>query len=342
MCHKGIDPLIERKKALADNKELLKQEKRKTIKFKDVWLEYLKARQSDWRPRSYQDHIELSRGGYDSEKNSVYTSQPIFQLFEYKLSELTADVFCDWLDHNDFRPTTSAKAYRLTRAFLNWCEEHEDYENLVPPKSYNSKKVKDKVPSPKAKNDCLMKQHLKPWFEEVNKLTSRKIAIFLICSLITGCRKNELLSLKWTDVDFRWKTAKVRDKIEDEGRLIPLTAYVESLLLELKKNSDSKFIFSSKAAECGHIVNPYDSLEKICKKLNIVLTPHGLRRSYRTLAIWAHINEGSLAQISGHKPSALVERHYIVRPMDMLRETLQEYEDWILQQVQNGINRNPP
>jgi hypothetical protein len=72
----------------------------------------------------------------------TYTSQPIFQLFEYKLSELTEDVFCDWLDHNDFRPTTSAKAYRLTRAFLNWCEEHEDYENLVPPKSYNSKKLK--------------------------------------------------------------------------------------------------------------------------------------------------------------------------------------------------------
>jgi len=38
MCHKGIDPLIERKKALADNKELIKQEKRKTIKFKDVWF----------------------------------------------------------------------------------------------------------------------------------------------------------------------------------------------------------------------------------------------------------------------------------------------------------------
>ncbi len=77
---------------------------------------------------------------------------------------------------------------------------------------------------------------------------------------------------------------------------------------------------------------------RICKKLNIELTPHGLRRSYKTLSIWAKINEGSLAQISGHKPSALVERHYIVRPMDMLRETLQEYEDWILQQVRNGIN----
>ena len=72
--------------------------------------------------------------------------------------------------------------------------------------------------------------------------------------------------------------------------------------------------------------------------MNIHLTPHGLRRSYRTLAIWAHINEGSLAQIAGHKPSALVERHYIVRPMDMLRETLQEYENWILNCVEDGVN----
>ncbi len=87
-----------------------------------------------------------------------------------------------------------------------------------------------------------------------------------------------------------------------------------------------------------HFKSLCNKAEKICKKLNIELTPHGLRRSYKTLAIWAKINEGSLAQISGHKPSALVERHYIVRPMDMLQETLQEYEDWILQQVRNGIN----
>lgn len=63
-----------------------------------------------------------------------------------------------------------------------------------------------------------------------------------------------------------------------------------------------------------------------------------LVRSYKTLAIWAQINEGSLAQISGHKPSALVERHYIVRPMDILRETLQEYEDWILSCVRDGVD----
>ncbi|GJC32831.1 hypothetical protein KAM398_28230 [Acinetobacter sp. KAM398] len=79
-----------------------------------------------------------------------------------------------------------------------------------------------------------------------------------------------------------------------------------------------------------HFKSLCNKAEKICKKLNIELTPHGLRRSYKTLAIWAKINEGSLAQISGHKPSALVERHYIVRPMDMRKRPLNTPYEFIL------------
>lgn len=33
-----------------------------------------------------------------------------------------------------------------------------------------------------------------------------------------------------------------------------------------------------------------------------------------------------------YQPIALVDKHYTVRPIDMLRETLQEYEDWIFEQ----------
>ncbi len=39
-----------------------------------------------------------------------------------------------------------------------------------------------------------------------------------------------------------------------------------------------------------------------------------------------------LVQISGHKPSTLVERHSTVRPHDMLKEEPQEYENWLLKE----------
>ena len=38
-------------------------------------------------------------------------------------------------------------------------------------------------------------------------------------------------------------------------------------------------------------------------------------------------------QIMGHKPSATAERHYWVRPLDLLRQWAERYEAWILEQA---------
>jgi integrase len=49
------------------------------------------------------------------------------------------------------------------------------------------------------------------------------------------------------------------------------------------------------------------------------LSIHGLRRSFGTLAEWVECPAGVSAQIMGHKPSATAEKHYRVRPLDLLR-----------------------
>ncbi|UDM37328.1 tyrosine-type recombinase/integrase [Acinetobacter haemolyticus] len=82
---------------------------------------------------------------------------------------------------------------------------------------------------------------------------------FYICTLITGCRKNELLTLKWRDINFKWKTAKIIDKVEDSGRIIPITTYVEKLLLDLKRTSDSEYVFSSSKVSI-RLTQPYQAI----------------------------------------------------------------------------------
>ena len=154
-----------------------------------------------------------------------------------------------------------------------------------------------------------------------------------MCCLLTGARKDEFLSLKWDDLDFRWKTIQLKDKVEDSGRTIPMTKYVEKLLRDIEKISDSSYIFSSNTSATGYIVNPYKEFKKICNEIDIQLTIHGLRRSFKSLAEWVDIPVGVTAQISGHKPSALAEKHYTYRPMDMLRGHLQKYENWVLEQA---------
>lgn len=64
------------------------------------------------------------------------------------------------------------------------------------------------------------------------------------------------------------------------------------------------------------------------------LTLHGLRRSFGTLAEWTETPVGVVAQIQGHKPSALAEKHpHRRRPLDLLRSWHIKIEAWILEQA---------
>jgi integrase len=66
---------------------------------------------------------------------------------------------------------------------------------------------------------------------------------------------------------------------------------------------------------------------------------HGLRRSFGTLCEWVEVPSGISAQIMGHKPSALAEKHYRRRPLDLLRMWHSKIEAWILKQA--GIETVP-
>ena len=63
------------------------------------------------------------------------------------------------------------------------------------------------------------------------------------------------------------------------------------------------------------------------------LTLHGLRCLFKSLTEWLEVPVGVVAQIQGHKPSAAAEKHYTVRPLDLLRVHHERIEAWILEQA---------
>jgi intergrase/recombinase len=58
-----------------------------------------------------------------------------------------------------------------------------------------------------------------------------------------------------------------------------------------------------------------------------------LRRSFGTLAEWTETHVGVVAQIMGRKPSAIAEKHYHRRPLDLLRMWHVKIEAWMLEQA---------
>ena len=58
-----------------------------------------------------------------------------------------------------------------------------------------------------------------------------------------------------------------------------------------------------------------------------------MRRSFKSLTEWLEIPVGIVAQIMGHKPSATAEKHYTVRPLDLLAKHHRSIEAWILKEA---------
>ncbi|WP_233881040.1 tyrosine-type recombinase/integrase [Paraburkholderia flagellata] len=355
----GRDPREEKKAATeADRAAAVARrttEKRNSATVAEVWRSYLDAHKAKWSERHYQDHVNLAQAGGDKKKRGkgLTVAGPLAPLMPLKLSDLAPERVATWLrDEAEDRPTNAEQSYRKLRAFIRWCDEHAEFSGLVPANVYSARSVRDAVPRPKAKDDCLQREQLRPWFESVCRIANPVISSYLQALLLTGARREEMAALRWDDVDFRWGSLHLSDKVETEtGRVIPLTPYLASLLLELRRINEtppnvrqmrrlaakgetwepSPWVFSSKTAADGKLAEPRIAHHKALDAAALPrLSLHGLRRSFGTLAEWCEVPVGVVAQIQGHKPSALAEKHYRRRPLDLLRMWHERVEAWIL------------
>lgn len=305
----------------------------------EAWAAYVKARKHKWSSRHLQDHEHISSPGGVAKKRGAGMTEPgpLASLMPLRLGDLTPARVEEWLKQETVRrPTYAALAYRLLRAFIRWAAGHVEYAGVVHVDAVGSRVAKDHVPRVKPKEgDSLQREQLAPWFKAVREIGNPVISAYLQTLLLTGARREELAGLTWADADFQWKSLTIRDKVEGE-RVIPLTPYVATLLSSLARRKDEKgkplpWVFSSPIAASGRIQEPRIQHVKALQAAGLPhVTLHGLRRSFGTLAEWTEAPVGIVAQIMGHKPSALAEKHYRRRPLDLLRMWHTRIESWIL------------
>lgn len=346
MTDKGIDPRqvkadqITNDEAKAQAKKdaesaKLLQDKHETLTLGMVWSIYIEARRKRWSEWSIRDHENIARvGGVKKIRGKGLTEDaPLASLLNVRLTDLTGIRIAEWLAKEaETRPTRATLAFRLLSVFVNWCDSQAEYKGLVPSGACKAKQVRDEMPSKNAKEgDCLQREQLTSWFKAVSELSNPVLSAYLQSLLLTGARRRELSALQWTDVDFQWLSMTIRDKVEGE-RTIPLTPYVAYLLASLPRRNE--WVFSSPSSANGQIAEPTPAHKRALIKAGLPdLTLHGLRRSFGSLAEWTETPAGVVAQIMGHKPSAIAEKHYRRRPLDLLRMWHVKIEAWVLEQA---------
>ncbi len=338
LIDEGHDPRDLKRDALAGQAEKQAAAAAHAVTVGEVWTAYLEARRPHWGERHYQDHEALSKAGGEPAKRGtrgrgVTIAGPIYSLLALPLRAIDAPTIEAWAAREAMtRPTQARLAWRCLKAFLGWCAEQPEYAPVLP--SVNpakTKKTREALGKPGIKQDAVMREQLPVWFDAVQKISNPVIAAYLQTLLLTGARPGEVLALRWDEINLKWRGLTIRDKVEGE-RVIPLTPYVSRLLHALPRRNE--WVFSSLTAAGGVLTIPRNQHNEACAVAGIDgLTLHGLRRSFKSLTEWLEIPAGVVAQIMGHKPSATAEKHYTVRPLDLLRVHHEKIEAWILEQA---------
>ena len=334
----GQDPREIERQRLQDEAHAKSAAIAKALTVGDVWANYIEQRRPVWGERHYKDHIEKTKaGGLPSGRrgfDKVPTKPgPLACLMPLRMVDLTQERIEAWAAlEAKTRPTSARLAWRLLKVFLTWCDEQPEYAALMTGKNpAKTKKTLEALGKARVKSDVLQRGQLGAWFAAVQQIQNPTIAAYLQITLLTGARPGEVLGLRWEDVNTQWRGISFKDKVEGE-RITPLTPYVANLLVSLPRRNE--WVFSSPTSASGCLSEPNTPHTRACKVAGLDdLTLHGLRRSFKSLTEWLEVPTGVVAQIQGHKPSATAEKHYTVRPLELLALHHERIEAWILEQA---------
>ena len=148
----------------------------------------------------------------------------------------------------------------------------------------------------------LQSDELPKFFKSLAVDQNAAIRDYVLLSLLTGARRENVLSMRWDEISFERKEWRIPRTKNGDPQTIPLMEEVVKVLEERKKNDNgSDYVFPGEGRH-GHLAEPRRGWERILKRAGIKdLRIHDLRR---TMGSWQARTGASLVIVGkslGHK-----------------------------------------
>lgn len=160
--------------------------------------------------------------------------------------------------------------------------------------------------------------------EAINAELNQSVVAAIWLYLLTGLRKEELLNLKWSDIDMTRKELKLTDTKNGKAHYLPLSIAAIDILNQTPRIEDNPYVIVGKNPGC-HLVNiakPWERIRKAAGLEDVRL--HDLRR---TVGSWLAQSNNSLHLIgkvlnhSNQSTTAIYSRF----SQDNVRDALEQH-----------------
>ncbi len=297
----GIDPMAEKQrvKAIPLTKDAFEK-----------YLEEIKAKRSKRTHAEYQRLFEK------------FIKQP---LGNYKVNAISQPDIARI--HNDLKdtPYQGNRVLAVLSSFFSWCIANRHKDDQINPclliekykekgrerllseqelfqlgKALNAYEEEQRFIKP-------MKHQKKKDDPEINIITPYVTAAIRLI-IMTGARVNEILSLKWENVDFRNKQIRLQES-KTGAKSIYLSAPALQLLSEIPRIQGNPHVICGRN-EGAHLVNIKDPWRKIRKSAGLDdVRLHDLRHNYASTAVAAGQHLKVIGTLLGHKDTQTTERY---------------------------------
>ena len=235
---------------------------------------------------------------------------------------------------------------RFLRSLLNFCAgNYEDVKGEPLLKHNPVKQLSDtrrwaKVPRRKS---IIKPDQLPGWFEAVQALENQNIREYLTFLFLTGCRKEEALSLKIDQVDLANRTCTFLDTKNGEDIALPLPEYLFGIVENRIKGLDGHaYLFPGMNRDGSlkpetHLKEPKAQVMKVIENSGVKFTLHDLRRRYITTADELDLSGFAIKRLVNHRMGdSDVTSGYVVSDVERLRKPAQQIENRLLQMAGVG------
>ena len=263
-------------------------------------------------------------------------------LIKMPVTEITLEDILQWWNDTEGK-RTDVKAFIYARLLM----EKATASRYVSENNFTrAKTLIGDFPSINEKTDHIPKDEMFHFFKNFlsaspvhgqrpkrGKEISQVMRDYFLFILITGKRRFETESLKWSNVDFERGTVTL-DKLKGDATIdvIPMTDVVFTMLdYRYRMNGDTQstrkhpmWVFQSRSGD-GHIKNPFKALATLNKNLDLKfqLSSHDFRRTFATATRELGLGNEDLAILLNHKKKDVTEG-YVQSVADYKRDNLEQ------------------